>query len=86
MEKEKLLQLVQVFFVFFYGSPKSAKAVEKVRKSAVPKKARLKTEWAQKTWHDWTSYRLENLSQDEMYSEYELLSEFTAMSGPRRQL
>ena len=71
---------------FFYGSPKTAKAVKKVRKSVVPKKTRLNTEWAQKTWHDWTLYRLENLSQDEMYSEYELLSEFTAMSGPRRQL
>ena len=34
---------------FRYGSPKSAKAVEKVRKSAVPKKTRLNTEWAEKT-------------------------------------
>ena len=27
-----------------YGSPKSAKAVEKIQKSAVPKKMRLNTE------------------------------------------
>ena len=65
-----------------YGSPKSAKAVEKVRKSAVPKMTRLNTEWAEKTWHDWALYRLENLSQDEMGREYELLSEFTTMSVP----
>jgi len=67
---------------FCYGSPKSAKTVEKVRKSAVPKKTRLNTEWAEKTWCDWALHRLENLSQDEMCSEYELLSEFTAMSVP----
>ena len=65
-----------------YGSPKSAKAVEKVRKSAVPKKTRLNTEWAEKTWRDWALYHLENLSQDEMGSGYELLSEFTTMSVP----
>ena len=65
-----------------YGSPKSAKAVEKVRKSVVPKKTRLNTEWAKKTWRKWALYRLENLSQDKMGSEYELLSEFTTMSVP----
>ena len=65
-----------------YGSPKSAKAVEKVWKSAVPERMRLNTEWAKKTWCDWVLYCLENLSQDEMGSEYELLSEFTTMSVP----
>ena len=49
-----------------YGSPKSAKAVEKVQKSALLKKTRLNTEWAEKTWCGWALYRLENLSQDEM--------------------
>ena len=41
---------------------------------------RLNSEWVEKTWRDWALYRLENLSQDEMGSEYELLSEFTTMS------
>ena len=44
-----------------YGSPKSPKAVEKVWKSAVPKKTRLNMQWAEKTWRDWALYRLENL-------------------------
>ena len=57
-------------------------SVEKVRKSSVSKKTRLNTEWAKKTWHDWALYRLENLSQDEVGSRYELLSELTAMSVP----
>ena len=62
-----------------YGSPKSAKDVEKVWKSAVPKETRLNTELAEKTSHAWALYRLENLSQDEMGSKYELLSEFTTI-------
>ena len=33
-------------------------------------------------WRDWALYRLDNLSQDEMGSEYELLSEFITMSVP----
>ena len=41
---------------------------------------RLNSEWVEKTWRDWALYRLENLSQDEMGSVYELLSEFTTMS------
>ena len=31
-------------------------------------------------WRDWALYHLENLKQDEMGSDYELLSEFTTMS------
>ena len=53
---------------FCYGYPKSAKAVEKVW---ILKKIKLNTE---KTWHDWALHHLENLSQDEMGSGYELLS------------
>ena len=49
---------------------KSAKAVEKVQKSAVPKKTRLNTEWAERTWHNWALYRLENFSQDGKCSKY----------------
>ena len=45
-----------------------------------PKMMRLNSEWVEKTWRDWALYRLENLSQDEMGSVYELLSEFTTMS------
>ena len=41
---------------------------------------RLNTEWVEKMWYNWALYRLENLSQDEMGSEYELFSEFTTMS------
>ena len=41
---------------------------------------RLNSEWVEKMWRDWALYRLENLSQDEMGSVYELLSEFTTMS------
>ena len=41
---------------------------------------RLNTEWVEKMWYNWALYHLENLSQDEMGSEYELFSEFTTMS------
>ena len=41
---------------------------------------RLNTEWVENMCHNWALYRLENLSQDEMGSEYELFSEFTTMS------
>jgi hypothetical protein len=65
-----------------YGSPKSNKAIEKARKSAVPKKTRLNTEWAEKTWRDWAVYRQENLSQEEIGSGLELCSDFATMSVP----
>ena len=57
-----------------YGSPKSAKAVEQVRKSAVPKKTKLNTELAELV--------VSSGEQDEMGSEYDLLSEFATTSVP----
>ena len=36
----------------------------------------------ERTWRDWAWHRLENLSQDEMGSKYELQSEFITMSVP----
>ena len=65
-----------------YGSPKSNKAVEKARKSAVPKKTSLNTEWAEKTWRDRAVYRQENLSQEDIDSRLELCSDFATMSVP----
>ncbi len=45
-------------------------------------KTRANTEWVEKTWRDWTVYRVSKLSKEEMDSGYELRSEFTTMSVP----
>ena len=79
VKKEKLLQVVQVPVMVLL---RVLRLLKKYGKSAVPKKMRLNTEWAEKTWCNWALYRLKNLSQDEMGSGYELLSEFTTMSVP----
>jgi len=40
----------------FPKNDKNDKDVENVWKSAVPKKMRLNTPWAENTWHDWVVY------------------------------
>ena len=63
-----------------FASPKSSRDVEEVRKSAIPKKTRQNTEWAERTWHVWAKHRVEKVSPEELEKRYELDAKFASMN------
>ena len=51
-----------------------------MQKSAVSKKTRQNTDWAERTWCSWASHRLKNMSQEEMENGHELDTKLMSMS------
>ena len=63
-----------------FASPKSSRYVDEIRKSAIPKKTRQNTEWAERTWHSWAKHRMEKMSPEELEKGYELDTKFASMN------
>ena len=63
-----------------FASPKSAHQVETVRKSAIPRKTRRNTEWAERTWYSWANYRAGKMSPEELKKGCKLDANFASMS------
>jgi len=64
-----------------YSSPKSNKDVQNAQKSAIPKKTKLNTPWAENKWRDCSVYQVKNILQ-EIDSGYELCAGFATVSVP----
>ena len=62
-----------------FGSPQSAGKVEAVKKSRIPKKTQANTVWAENIWHEWATYRLKCLSQEERSCGHKLNVEITEL-------
>ena len=62
-----------------FGAPQSAGKVEAVKKSRIPKKTQASTVWAENIWHEWATYRLKCLSQEERSCRHKLKVEITEL-------
>ena len=72
-------EMSEVDGVLRYGSPKTSKQIDDVRKLGVPVKTRDQNKWVCRIFSDWAQYRLQSVCVEEEEKQHLLVEDFCKM-------